>query len=261
MARPSRFSPEVRERAVMVFEHAQEHASQWAAITSIAEKIGRARRRWRSGRTIATTAGVERIHLVAHSRGTDILATAMSDLTYEAYTQQSHVARRYKIGNIVLIAPDIDADVAIAKIFKAVSDPDLPYGPAPNPRMVFERIPGFQITVYVSPNDKALAASSWLFGSIGRLGKLDVDKLTPEQIEYARRVGFIDVIQVRDTAGWVGHSYFTSDPRVSAVRRRAQLHVFARWSECPACRFVLTKHVVDFEHRRPRAPAYACCPY
>src|SRR2546425_6527140 len=41
MARPSRFSPEVRERAVrMVFEHTQEHASQWAAITSIAEKIG-----------------------------------------------------------------------------------------------------------------------------------------------------------------------------------------------------------------------------
>jgi transposase len=35
MARPSRFSPEVRERAVrMVFEHAQEHRSQWAAITS-----------------------------------------------------------------------------------------------------------------------------------------------------------------------------------------------------------------------------------
>jgi hypothetical protein len=30
MARPSRFSPEVRERAVlMVFEHAQDHASQF----------------------------------------------------------------------------------------------------------------------------------------------------------------------------------------------------------------------------------------
>jgi esterase/lipase superfamily enzyme len=107
-----------------------------------------------------TTPGLERIHLLAHSRGTDLLATAMSDLTYEAYTQQSHVARRYKIGNIVLIAPHIDADVAIAKIFRAVSDPDLPYGQAPNPRMVFERVPGFQITVYVSPNDKALAGSS-----------------------------------------------------------------------------------------------------
>jgi transposase len=41
MARPSRFSPEVRERAVrMVWEHQAQHASQWAAITSIAEKIG-----------------------------------------------------------------------------------------------------------------------------------------------------------------------------------------------------------------------------
>src|SRR5262245_32756224 len=41
MARPSWFSPEVRERAVrMVFEHTQNHVSQWAAISSIAEKIG-----------------------------------------------------------------------------------------------------------------------------------------------------------------------------------------------------------------------------
>src|SRR5215471_19827937 len=41
MSRPRKYSPEVRERAVrMVREHGPEHPSQWAAITSIAEKIG-----------------------------------------------------------------------------------------------------------------------------------------------------------------------------------------------------------------------------
>jgi transposase-like protein len=36
-----KFSPEVRERAVrMVIEHLGDHASQWAAIVSIAAKIG-----------------------------------------------------------------------------------------------------------------------------------------------------------------------------------------------------------------------------
>jgi transposase len=36
-----RFSSEVRERAVrMVLEHRSEHSSQWAAIVSIAAKIG-----------------------------------------------------------------------------------------------------------------------------------------------------------------------------------------------------------------------------
>ena len=41
MARRSRYSAEVRERAVrLVAEQAGEHGSEWAAIRSIAEKIG-----------------------------------------------------------------------------------------------------------------------------------------------------------------------------------------------------------------------------
>ena len=50
MGRPSKYSPERRERAVrMVFEHTPEYPSQWAAIKSVAEKLGctlEALRRW-----------------------------------------------------------------------------------------------------------------------------------------------------------------------------------------------------------------------
>ena len=41
MGRPSRYSPEVRERAVrMVLEHEGQYDSEWSAMRSIAEKIG-----------------------------------------------------------------------------------------------------------------------------------------------------------------------------------------------------------------------------
>jgi transposase len=41
MERQSKYSPEIRERAVrMVREHGAEHPSQWAAIASIASKLG-----------------------------------------------------------------------------------------------------------------------------------------------------------------------------------------------------------------------------
>jgi transposase len=50
MSKKTRYSPELRDRAVrMVFEHTHEHASQWATMRSVAEKLGctvEALRRW-----------------------------------------------------------------------------------------------------------------------------------------------------------------------------------------------------------------------
>jgi transposase-like protein len=41
MNRQTKFSPELRERAIrMVYEQREHHESQWAAIESVAQKIG-----------------------------------------------------------------------------------------------------------------------------------------------------------------------------------------------------------------------------
>jgi esterase/lipase superfamily enzyme len=167
-------------------------------------------------RMISQSTGVERVHLLAHSRGTDVLASALRELNIEAYTEGSSVGERFRVKNIVLLAPDIDGDVAAAKIFGVVSDPDLPFGAAPRPRGVFPA-PGVHITSYVSHRDKALTLSQVLFGSLVRLGRLDVALLTKEQAAKAASLAYlVDFIEVQGTPGFLGHSYFTSDPDVSS---------------------------------------------
>ena len=167
-------------------------------------------------RTIADTPGLERIHILAHSRGTDVLATALSELSFESYMQKTTLPRRAKLGNVVLMAPDLDIEVAPAKILAILSDPDVPHGPTREPRAVIPPLRPFHITIYVSPDDKALATSGWLFGSLARLGRVDASMLTAEQMELVAGLGFLDVIQIRGTTDLFGHGYFVSNPRASA---------------------------------------------
>lgn len=166
-------------------------------------------------RMISDTPGVERIHLLAHSRGTDVLVSAMMMLNVESYIIRKTLNERFKVANLVLMAPDLDFDVAAAKIFSVVSDPDLPRGSAPEPHAVVP-IPSLRVTAYVSPDDKALTVSQYLFGSFIRLGRLQAAELGPERIERARKAAIFDVVSVSGTTDMFGHSYFTSNPDVSS---------------------------------------------
>jgi esterase/lipase superfamily enzyme len=168
-------------------------------------------------RLIADTPGVEKVHLLAHSRGTDVLVTALRELEIEAYTGGLLLDSRFKIRNIVLMSPDLDLDVGVIKLFSIESDPDLPHGKgAPNPRLVLPH-PTLRLTVYTSEGDKALRVAEWLMGSLRRMGRIDQALLSKEQLPKSRSVaGFATIVQVTNTAGFIGHSYFVSDPAVSA---------------------------------------------
>ena len=106
MNKSMRYSPEVRERAVrLVFEHQGEHASQWAALISIANKIGctpETLRKWvrraetdQGQRSGMTTDDRERLKKLEREnkelrRANDILRTA------SAFFAQAELDRRLK---------------------------------------------------------------------------------------------------------------------------------------------------------------------
>jgi esterase/lipase superfamily enzyme len=171
-------------------------------------------------RIIAETKGVERLHLLAHSRGTDVLASVVQQLAIEAYVSRSSLWQRYKIANAVFFAPDIDLDVASSKLFAWVSDPDLAFGSKSSPSR-FPPQGAMHLTVYSSPRDKALGASTLLFGSALRLGQLAVGRLPKDRSEAASQWagshmgGLVDFIEFSG-GGFIGHSYFLSDPAVKA---------------------------------------------
>jgi len=55
-------------------------------------------------RILATTPGVEKLQLLAHSRGTDLMLQAVHDLVLEAIAAGKEPVGLYKIDNLVLLS-------------------------------------------------------------------------------------------------------------------------------------------------------------
>jgi len=157
---------------------------------------------------LASFPEVEKINIIAHSRGTDVAVSALRELTIAARAAGNNPREYYKIHNFVLAAPDLDAQVAIQRI---VGD--------------YLTLSADRFTMYTSPADRAIGWSTKLFASPrGRIGNLQVVDL-PEELRKAMEassanfavINFLSTSNKSDSnADSFGHSYFRNAPTVSS---------------------------------------------
>ncbi len=149
--------------------------------------------------TLASCPDVERIHILAHSRGTGIILSVLRDLRLLYMDDPALGKKDLKLGNVIIAAPDIDMKVAQQRF-----RPDQVY-------KILDRL-----TIYVTSEDSALGIARFLFKSIARLGSTTSKELTPEQIGALKsdRLG-LDAVEVKvKQKGAHGHTYWIDNPAV-----------------------------------------------
>lgn len=149
---------------------------------------------------LASVEEVEKIHLVSHSRGTDVIMTALRELAIEIRPTTKDPRGFYKLGNVIMIAPDLDFEVSLQRLV------------AESIGALYERM-----TIYSNINDKAIDASKILFSSWLRIGAMEWDDLNKEQKEAMQQMANMDFISYQGSIGGsYGHNYFLDNPAVSS---------------------------------------------
>lgn len=151
-------------------------------------------------RLFSEVESVEKINIIAHSRGTDIASKALMELAMTNQAKGLPAGHRLKLNNIVLIAPDIDEYYFVQRVIEQ--------GVLDMPK---------QFSIYLSTNDRALGLSQWLRSGLSRLGMVKIERLSPEQIRrissYKNANGVISLAKPRS---WTNHSYYLESPSVSS---------------------------------------------
>ncbi len=160
---------------------------------------------------------VEKIHIVAHSRGTDVAVTALRELNAEArgYLRSGglvaflsdappsgEIDRRepyevLKIETLVLAAPDLDLEVFAQRFF------------GENVLRAANRT-----IIYFSEGDEAIGLASWLFRSRRRLGALHADDIPKHLRPMLAQLSALELVDCKVKSSSIGasHAYVLQHP-------------------------------------------------
>ncbi len=141
---------------------------------------------------------MERINLLAHSRGSGVATTALRELIIEARAAGLNPREHFRIENLILAAPDVDFDIV-------------------RQRLMAEKVgPAFgQLTVYTTESDKALSLSQTLMSGtrFGQIRSADLGEREQAIFSIVKNVAFIDVLGVHS---FIGHAYYLGNPSTSS---------------------------------------------
>ncbi len=145
-------------------------------------------------RILKETKEILKVHVIAHSRGTDIVTSAMRELIIESKAAGRSPYKEYKIASLTLAAPDLDFEVV-------------------RQRLIAEKFAqGFgQINIYTNSADGALGVAQKLMSGI-RFGKLQRGTLGENETKIFRSIKHVNFINVTGVKGFLGHSYYRSHP-------------------------------------------------
>ena len=151
-------------------------------------------------RLLAACPEIEKVHIIAHSRGSDIALTALRELNIEIRSAGGSTRNVLKLGCFVLAAADMDLEVSTQRVSAE--------------RLM--QVPE-QMVLYVSPADLLLRLASLALGSKDRLGESHVGDRTPRRAELLNHLPDIQFIDARVAGAWLdGHIYFYDHPAVSS---------------------------------------------
>ncbi len=144
---------------------------------------------------VANCPEVERLHLIAHSRGTDVAISALRELHIGYRAQGKATPDALKLENLVLAAPDLDEEVFVQ-------------------RFVAENLlaAARRTTIYASRSDRALVVADAVFGGRKRLGVLEPRDFTPNVRKALARMPNLQFIDCNITGDSINHDYVFGNP-------------------------------------------------
>jgi len=144
-----------------------------------------------------------KINLLAYSCGSPLMAAALAKLrARHPEENREQLQKRYRIGNIIFAASDVDLKTFAREYVPPASDLSQ------------------QLIIYASRNDRALGFSTLIAGA-SRLGRPDINDLTTEDLEHLsaeKGLQFIDISDVRgahEMGGMKGHGYWYANDWIS----------------------------------------------